>query len=236
MNNILPFIFLAIGVLLVSVFVSKRTAKVTLNVAFLKAAASVCFIATGVFAMAVNPDCPKLVGAFVAIGGVWGLLGDIALDLKYVFKKYENEYLTAGFSSFGIGHFFYLFALVLSFKSNGKAFVFAIIGAVLAAAFVFITEPLFKVKYGKFKLITLCYTSFLGLVLGLSIGYAVYDYCLASLLVAIGFSLFLGSDAFLSGLYFGQTEKDRTNRVAIILNHIFYYSAQFVLAISLYYI
>ncbi len=231
----MTYIFLALGLVFTAIFISKRTAKVTLNVAFLKEVASVCFIITSLFAMAENPNCPKIVGAFVAAGGVWGLLGDIDLDLKYVFKNYENEYLEAGFSSFGIGHIFYMCALVTAFSSGGKAFIFAAVGAVLAMIFVFVTEPLFKVKYGKFKLITVAYTSLLGFVLGLAIGYAVYDFSVSSLLAAIGFAVFLGSDAFLSGLYFGQTDKDRTNRVAIVLNHILYYSAQFILAMALLY-
>ncbi len=226
-------VFLIIGLVITAIFISKRTAKVTLNVAFLKAVASVCFIITGLFAMVENPECPKGVGTLIAVGGVWGLLGDIALDLKYVFKKYEDEYLKAGFSSFGVGHIFYCIALVLAFSSNGKAFLFGAVGVVLAAIFVFVSEPLFKVKYEKYKTIALAYTSLLGGVLGLSIGYTVYDFSLCSLLITIGFTLFIGSDAFLSGLYFGQTEKDKTNRTAIVLNHILYYSAQFIIASSL---
>ena len=54
-----------------------------------------------------------------------------------------------------------------------------------------------------------------------------------TLLHSAGMTLFLLSDGVLSSLYFGKTEKMRNNRAMIILNHICYYSAQYLLAVSL---
>lgn len=232
----MTYIFLAIGLIFTTIFISKRTAKVTLYVAFIKAVSSVCFILTGLFAMVENPDCPKLIGALVAAGGVWGVLGDIALDLKYVFKKYEEQYLNAGFSSFGVGHFFYMAALICAFGVNKMAIIFGLIGIVLNIIFVYIGKPLLKVNIGKFKPITISYMSVLGFVHGMSVGYAVFDFSVAKLILAIGFTMFFISDLLLSGLYFGSTNKQKTSRIAIVFNHIFYYSAQFLIAISLLFI
>lgn len=232
----MTYAFLVLGLILVAVFVSKRTAKVTLHVAFLKAVASVCFILTGLFAMAENPDCPKIVGALIAAGGIWGLLGDIALDLKYVFKKYEKEYLIAGFSCFGVGHIFYIAALIMAYGFNIKPTLSALFPMVVSVIIVFASEPLMKVKYGEYKKITIAYLVILGYVLGLSWGYLIFDYSVSALILSIGFLLFIGSDVFLSSLYFGATEKDRTNRVSIVLNHTLYYSAQFLIALSLLFI
>ncbi len=232
----MTYVFLGLGIVLLIAFVSKRTARVTLQVAFLKAVVSVCFILTGLFAMVDNPDCPKIVGALVAAGGVWGLLGDIALDLKYVFTKYEKEYLNAGFSCFGVGHIFYIGALYINFGFNFKAFVGAFVAGLVCVAVVFISQPLMKLNYRGYKKITVVYMFILGYVYGLSSGYAIFDYSLPALIITIGFILFLASDLFLSGLYFGTTEKKRTSRPAIILNHLLYYSAQFVIAISLLFI
>lgn len=232
----MTYIVLILGLVLMGVFVSKRTARVTLQVAFLKAVVSVCFILTGLFAMVENPNCPKIVGALVAAGGVWGLLGDIALDLKYVFKKYEKEYLNAGFSCFGIGHIFYIAALFLAYGFNIKPTLTALFPMAVSVLIVFISEPVMKVKYGEFKKITVAYLFILGYVLGLSWGYLIFEYSISALLFSIGFLLFIGSDIFLSSLYFGATEKDRTNRVSIVLNHILYYSAQFLIALSLLFI
>lgn len=186
--------------------------------------------------MVENDACPKIIGALVATAGVWGLLGDIALDLKYVFKKYEKEYLKAGFSSFGVGHIFYIIALVILFGFNKFAFIGAAAIMAFCVAFVFISEKLLKLQYGKFKSISVCYIIVLGFVFGLSVMYAILSFSAASLMLAIGFALFLLSDVVLSGLYFGATEKERTSRPAIILNHLLYYSAQFIIALSLLFI
>ena len=229
----MTYAFLGLGIVLLVAFVSKRTARVTLQVAFLKAVVSVCFILTALFAMAENPDCPKIVGALVAAGGVWGLLGDIALDLKYVFTKYEKEYLKAGFSSFGVGHIFYISALYINFGFNLKAFIGAIAAGLVCVAIVFVAKPLMKLDYRGYKKITAIYMFILGYVYGLSSGYAIFDYSLPALIFSVGFILFLASDIFLSGLYFGTTEKKQTSRPAIILNHLLYYAAQFVIAVSL---
>ena len=232
----MTYLFLALGIILVGIFVSKRTAKVTLSVAFLKAVASVCFILTSLFAMVENPDCPKIVGALVAAGGVWGLLGDIALDLKYVFSKHEKDYLTAGFTSFGVGHVFYIAAMFINYGFNFKAFIGSFVAGLVCVAIVFIAEPLMKLDYRGYKKITAIYMFVLGYAYGISSGYAIFDYSLSALIFTIGFILFLASDIFLSGLYFGQTEKKRTSRPAIVINHILYYSAQFIIAVALLFI
>lgn len=229
----MTYLFLILGALLVLVFVSKRTARVTLKLAFLKAVASVCFILTSLFAMVENPDCPKIVGALVAAGGVWGLLGDIALDLKYVFTSHEKEYLNAGFSSFGIGHLFYIAALYIYFGFNLKVFIGAIVAGLVCVVIVFLAKPIMKLDYRGFRNITIVYMFVLGYVYGVASGFAIFEYSLPALIFTIGFILFLASDIFLSGLYFGQTEKKRTSRPAIIINHLLYYGAQFTIASAL---
>ncbi len=233
----MAYVFLIIGVIITVMFLTKRTAKVTLNVAFLKCAASMCFILTGLFAFVGNDNCPRIVGALVAVGAVWGMLGDIALDLKYVFKKYEKSYTNAGFISFLIGHIFYIAAMYFAFGFNKLALIFGAVCSVIAFTFVFYSEPLLKIKYGDYKLITVFYMAVLGAVTGVAIGYAISSgYKLSQTLLNAGFMLFLASDAVLSGLYFSLDEKKKTKRSSIVLNHILYYSAQFCIAISLLYI
>ncbi len=232
----MTYCFLCLGIISVIVFLTKRTSKVTLNVAFMKAIASTLFITTGVMAMSENSGCPKFTGALVAVAGVWGAFGDIALDLKYVFKKYEKEYLKAGFTSFGVGHIFYSAAIIFTFGFISKAFITAVVCAVICFLSVYITTPVLKLQYGRFKLVSAFYMMVLGFVLGLSLGYAVFAYSFATLMIAIGFVLFFLSDVVLSGIYFGNTEKKRTSRPSIIINHVLYYGAQFTIAMSLLFI
>lgn len=233
----MTFVFLGIGIVLCIIFLSKRTTKVSLSVAFLKAVTSMCFILTGLFAFVANENCPKIVGALVAVAAVWGLLGDIALDLKYVFKKYEEQYLNAGFSCFLVGHIFYCFAMYFVYGFSLKAVVIGLIITALIMIFIAFSEPLLKVKYGKFKPITMLYMTVLSFTTGLSVGYVnSTDYDLFAVIIAIGFILFILSDAVLSGLYFSLDEKKRSKRSDIILNHALYYAAQFTIGVSLYFI
>lgn len=227
-------LFLVLGIVLCIVFLSKRTAKVTLNVAFLKTVTSMCFILTGLFAFVSNDACPKIVGALVAAAGVWGLLGDIALDLKYVFKKYEGSYLTAGFSSFLVGHIFYCFAMVFAFGFEKLPVIIGAVACLLVFGFVFISEPILKCKYGNYKMIAALYMAVLSFTVGLSVGYAIVtDFSVAAIIMAVGFTLFILSDLVLAGIYFSIDDKKRVSRPSIIINHILYYAAQFTIAISL---
>ena len=231
------FVFLGIGLVLCVIFLSKRTAKVSLSVAFLKAVTSMCFILTGLFSFVANDNCPKIVGALVAVAAAWGLLGDIALDLKYVFKKYEEQYLNAGFSCFLVGHIFYCFAMYSVYGFMPKAYIIGVVIAALIMVFISFSEPLLKVKYGKFKPITMIYMAVLSFTTGLSVGYVnATDYDLFAVIIAVGFILFILSDAVLSGIYFSLDEKKRKKRSDIVLNHALYYAAQFTIGISLYFI
>ncbi len=233
----MTFVFLGIGVVLCIAFLTKRTAKVTLNVAFLKAVTSMCFILTGQFAYVSNDNCPRIVGALVAVAAVWGLLGDIALDLKYVFKKYEESYLKAGFSSFLVGHVFYCFAMYFIYGFSAKAFIIAAVICVLLTIFILFSERLLKLEFGKFKPITIIYMIVLNFTVGLSVGYVnSTDFSLSAIIMAIGFILFILSDAVLSGIYFSLDEKKKSKRSDIVLNHALYYAAQFTIAVSLYFI
>ncbi len=233
----MTFVFLGIGVVLCIAFLTKRTAKVTLNVAFLKAVTSMCFILTGQFAYVSNDNCPRIVGALVAVAAVWGLLGDIALDLKYVFKKYEESYLKAGFSSFLVGHVFYCFAMYFIYGFSAKAFIIAAVICALLTIFILFSERLLKLEFGKFKPITIIYMIVLNFTVGLSVGYVnSTDFSLSAIIMAIGFILFILSDAVLSGIYFSLDEKKKSKRSDIVLNHALYYTAQFTIAVSLYFI
>lgn len=233
----MAYVFLILGIVVTIVFLTKRTAKVTLNVAFLKAVASMCFILTGLFGFVANENCPRIVGALVAAGAAWGMLGDIALDLKYVFKNHEKDYTNAGFVSFLVGHIFYISAMYFAFGFDKLALIFGAVCSVLAFTFVLYCEPLLKVKFGEYKLITVFYMAVLGAVTGVAIGYAISSgYSLAQTLLNAGFMLFLASDCVLSDLYFSLDERKRTKRSSIIINHALYYIAQFCIAISILFI
>lgn len=227
-------IFLTIGVVITTVFTIKRTHKSSPRLLMLKALSSAFFVFTAITAFAFNDNVPLLVGIPAVIGAVFGLLGDVALDLKYVYPQDHDVYLKGGFTSFSIGHLFYIISIFFSYGLSFGNYAYAIFGLAVLIISVPVTEKLMKLDYNKFKLITLMYSSILGFTDALSFSVLFTEgVSVHTVLHSVGLTLFLLSDAVLSGLYFAKDEKKRNSRPSIIANHIFYYSAQYILAVSL---
>ena len=228
------YLFLVIGVVATIIFLFKRTAKVTVDVVAIKSIASMGFILAGLFFFIGNEACPDYLGAFTVGGACFGLLGDIVLDLKYSKLNDADRCTNLGFWTFLIGHIFYSVAMVSAYGVELTNIICVAIGIIAGIIIAIATEKVMKLEYGRFKKITILYTSVLCMTLGFAGGYTITEnYSLHSVLLNIGFGLFVISDAFLAGLYFSKKEKDRTNRTAIVLNHATYFAAQYIIALSL---
>ena len=201
-----------------------------------KSFVSCLFIATGFFALCCQGAVP-MAGLLVLGGLICGLLGDVWLDLKFIYPEDEELYTYAGFLAFAAGHILYMAAMLILFGGNAKPLHF-VIAALISIAGAFITvfiAPLMKLDYGKYRNISLFYgpllfgTTVLSGTLALCTGFE--ERFLTVFFV--GGVLFLLSDLVLCGTYFGKG-KDRP--MDVILNYVFYYGAQFVIALSLLFI
>lgn len=228
------YLFFVIGIVATIVFLTKRTVKVTTDVVAMKSIASMGFILSGLFFFINNDACPDYLGAFTIGGACFGMLGDIVLDLKYSDLNDADRCTKLGFWTFLIGHIFYSIAMVSVYGIELTNIICVAIGLAAGVIIAIVAEKVMNLEYGKFKKITILYTAILCMTLGFAGGYTITEsYTLHSVLLNIGFALFVLSDAFLAGLYFSKKEKDRTNRTAIILNHATYFAAQYIIAISL---
>ena len=228
------YLFFIIGIVAIIIFLVKRTAKVTTDVIAIKSVASMGFILSGLFFFINNKACPDYLGAFTVGGACFGMLGDIVLDLKYSKLNDADRCTNLGFWSFLIGHIFYSVAMVSAYGVELTNIICVAIGIIAGIVIAIVTEKVMKLEYGKFKKITILYTAVLCMTLGFAGGYTITEsYTLHSVLLNIGFALFVLSDAFLAGLYFSKKEEDRTNRTAIVLNHLTYFAAQYIIALSL---
>ncbi|HNW27880.1 MAG TPA: hypothetical protein PKN50_05350 [Spirochaetota bacterium] len=96
---------LALGIMATVFFLMIRVRRGGVPALIAKAVASLFFIATACAALAVNTGHLNY-GLMIIVALVWGLLGDVWLDLKYVYAGDKDTYLFAGFYSFMAGHFF----------------------------------------------------------------------------------------------------------------------------------
>jgi len=229
-------LLLGIGLIALCVYIREKIRACSLKAALIKSFVSLLFIAVGVLgayraAAAGRADilCP-----FVLLGLVMGLLGDVWLDLKYVFPEKDVPFTYAGFCVFGIGHMLYLAGMLLRFWPAGRpmyALLPFLLAALLSAGNALLEKPM-RLRYGEFKPVVIAYgfllfsTVLVSGSLALANGWQVP----ALNLLFIGGILFALSDLILSGTYFG-TGRDRP--IDIALNYITYYAAQFLIASAL---
>ena len=196
-----------------------------------KTVASLGFIAIGVTAFYIGVE--KVQAAiFIMAGLIFGLIGDIVLDMKVIYHKQPEEgiYLTGGMISFGIGHVMYLVAVILFLGDVVKLPLIGIcvaIAALLACAMVFGGEKFMGLRFGKFTIHSLVYGFCLMFMSAFAIGLCIVMKSTKILQFAIGMILFLLSDVVLSMMYFGGRPKDKS---LCVINHALYYAAQICIA------
>lgn len=219
---------IAIGVLTTIAFLIVRVKKGGLPAMFCKAGASLCFIGTAFAAFSYNREFFDY-GVLVIFGLIFSLLGDIWLDLKYVYEEHKDLYLYSGFICFMCGHSLFIPAIAIGYESY-KWWYFvlaAAVSAVTALAMILLEKPM-KQDFGKFRKITALYTFFVTMTLMTSaIGMILNGFTFKYILLTVGAAAFALSDAVLSVIYF---KKGGNTKVNVTVNHTLYYFAQFAIA------
>lgn len=217
-------LLLFVGSVILVFYIYEKVRGYTLKGVFLKTAVSVVFVS-----IAVAAGSSATIAPFLIMGLLSGLLGDIWLDLKYVFPSQNEVFTYAGFIVFGVGHILYVTGLLIQYGIK-PYIVCSFLLAALAAGLVLILEKPMKLSYGRMRPIVLLYGFFLFSTVFVS-GLLLLEHRNTALcFMFIGSALFAISDLVLSGTFFG-TGKDRP--IDIICNYLFYYSGQFLIAYSL---
>ncbi len=228
-------LLLCAGAIALFLYVREKLRAYSLKAVLLKSLTSALFIAVGVYGAWRSAAAPRaILCPFVVLGLVFGLMGDIWLDLKYVFPEKDELFTYAGFCVFGIGHILFIAGMLLAYYPAGRPlWVLVPLGlAVLMSIGNAVLEKPMKLCFGKLKGTVIAYGVLLFTTVMLSGALALYcGWRERPLnLIFAGGVLFALSDLILSGTYFG-TGKDRP--VDIILNYLTYYPAQFLIASSL---
>lgn len=235
---------LVLGAIATIVFLILRVKKGGLPAAVAKTCASIFFVFTGLAsAFDTLPAFGSLsVGfatfnpwSFYIIGGlVCAVLGDLWLDLKYTYLENSNEFTALGMSFFLGTQVLYFVGAFNCFKWNDNAsYIYAsiVVGAIFALICVFGERRFLKVKFGKFKAISAVYSGVLGFVMVFTICCAISDgESQGAKLMALGEVLLWISDMILVKTYFGEGMNKKKH---VLWNHILYYAAQYLIAVSI---
>ena len=215
-------IFLIIlSVLLAMFFIAVRVLKGGVWGLLTKTLASFTFLATGVYALTVKSNYTVLF--FVILGLTCGLIGDVLLDLKVMYRQDSKKYLNAGMLSFGIGHIFYFIGILVFFTPSNVIIpiLLSIAISIIISSIIMIVSKHLKLNFKGFYGQIFSYTLLLTFLTSFTIWLSVLNSAL--FVFAVGLLLFWLSDIVLSMMYFGGKEKDS---LLCIVNHALYYSAQ----------
>jgi hypothetical protein len=221
---------LILGVIFLISFLTVRVTKGGLPAVCLKTGTSICFLLMSFSALYLM-DAP-IYGYFIIIGQIFGLIGDIFLDQKYVHPEQDIPYTHMGFTAFGIGHLFFGIALFLTFPFEWIHIAIAGTAALIITVLIYSLQKPMKLDYGKFTIDLVLYTAVIGFITALPATFIIFKGIGVNSISVflIGMILFLLSDMVLSQIYFGS-EKNKAPYV--IINLLLYYFAQYVISYSI---
>lgn len=223
---------LAVGFIVVRVALARKDNTWGVMAMFAKTVASLAFIAIGVAGLYCGVKNVQA-ALFILCGLIMGMVGDIVLDLKVVYrgKSEEGVYLTGGMAAFAIGHVFFLTALILFLGkgviTGGVVGICLAVTAVFDAVVMLASKYIMKFTFGNFFIHSVIYGFCLIFMTALAIALCIVTKSTVMIQFAVGMGLFLISDVFLSQMYFGGRP---TDSALCILNHATYYAAQICIA------
>ena len=223
-----PFIYVLVlaGFVLQALFIKSEHDEKYVAADILKGSASLMFVLIGYHAFQTvnNPFNRQFF-----YGLLFGMIGDILLNLRYVFPKQGQKIFLAGIFAFLVGHVLYLLALLP--QARHVWIWYCIITGVLAAgcllAYIFKTMEVKK----AFKIFGIFYLGAVFIMTAIALGIAIFLPSIRSIIYALGAILFTASDVVLIFNTFSGVTKFSLR----ITNLTLYYIGQILIACSLFF-
>lgn len=220
------FLIALIGILLQACFILVEHKEQYTGAVILKGSAALIFCAIGFLSLgsAQNLGFARL----ICTGLCFGALGDILLNLRFVFPKVGQKIFLAGVAAFLTGHILYLAALIPLSSTLVPCLIAGVLGAAALLSWMFST---LKVKLA-FKIFGILYIGAIVLMTAVAIGNVITGPSAAAWMHAVGAVLFTLSDIVLIFNTFGSEQKFSMR----ITNLSLYYLGQLCIAFSLFFI
>lgn len=214
-----------IGIILQGTFIFVEHKGKYVLADILKGLAALMFVVIGYLGYSgVSADS---LGKKIFIGLIFGMVGDILLNLRFVFKEIGQKIFLVGILSFLIGHILYLAALVPLAGANLLSDVF--VGAILAITLLSYIFKTMDVKTA-FKIFGVFYLGAVIIMTVIAVQVAISTQNVHDIVYAVGAVLFTASDIVLIFNTFSGVTKFSLR----ITNLSLYYAGQLMIAGSLF--
>jgi len=217
-----------IGFAIQIAFILVENKKKYVPAVILKGSAALVFIVIGILSMqlASNHSFARLVVIGLLLGGI----GDVLLNLRFVFEKSGQKIFLMGIAAFLSGHIMYLAALILLSNNLLVSLICGVVAAALLLRWIF--SKIGEVQKA-FKIFGYVYIGAIVLMTAVAIGNLISNPgSTSALLYVIGAVLFTASDVIMIFNTFGDTQKFSMRSSNLSL----YYLGQLLIAISLQFI
>ena len=208
-----------IGCVLQALFIKVEHDEKYVPAVILKGTASLMFVLLGL-------GYRSLSGKYIFLGLLFGMIGDILLNLRFVFPKSGQKIFLIGIVAFLTGHILYLVSLL---PHAVHPLRYILIGAVVAGTLLLYIFKTMDVK-PAFKIFGVFYLGAVFIMTSIAIGIAVADPSMKNIIYAVGAVLFTASDVVLIFNTFSGVTKFSLR----ITNLSLYYIGQILIALSLY--
>jgi len=227
---IYPYLLIFLGAIALTLFLIARDRKGSVKALLYKTLTSFLFVAVAFASFMVNPGTGVAEFAMlIMMGLICGLIGDILLDLKIMYKESSSLYQHGGMVAFLVGHLFYLAALIIYFGFNWMPVLIALALAIIIAG---VSKFILKFNFAEHTINTYAYSFILSYMMTQACYAAITQgFTACTVLLAAGSILFLLSDLVLVMTYYDNKD----SRPFIAVNHVLYYAAEFTIALSILY-
>lgn len=219
-------LLILLGLVLQALFIKVEHEEKYLLADILKGSASLIFVLIGYQAFLVTNNAFNRLFLY---GLIFGMIGDILLNLRYVFPKHGQKIFLVGILAFLIGHILYLLALIPQARHVWIWYCIAI-GALAAICLLIYIFRTMEVK-PAFKIFGVFYLGAVFIMTAIAIGIAIFVPNRRSILYAIGAILFTASDVVLIFNTFSGVTKFSMR----IANLSLYYLGQILIACSMFF-